>query len=87
MVSTCLMPNTLGWAGVTQAVKGAAEAISGDELKDETIDVNTSKFNHINDSSNENNNKKYFIMNTLQQQINEKNIFNNKGKIDIKIKE
>ena len=58
------------------------------EIKDETIDVNGSKINYINDSNNEyNNNKKFFIMNTLQQQINEKNIFNNKGKIDIKIKE
>ena len=55
------------------------------EMKEETIDINSSKNNNINDS-NENNKNKFYVMNTLQQQINEKNIFNSKGKIDIKIK-
>ena len=40
--------------------------------------------NEININDNK---SKYFIMNTLHQQINQKNPFNNKGKIDIIIEE
>ena len=44
--------------------------------------------NDSNDNANKSDNKnKYFIMNTLHQQINKKNPFNNKGKIDIIIEE
>lgn len=43
LVTTYLAPNTLSLAGAAQAAKGAAEAISGDEIKDETT-VSISEF-------------------------------------------
>lgn len=43
LITTYLAPNTLSLAGVAQAAKGAAEAISGDEIKDETT-VSISEF-------------------------------------------
>ena len=59
------------------------------ETKSEVNEMNNSKDNNKNDKK-ENNNydeNKNYIMNTLHQQINRKNLFNNKGKIDIIIEE
>ena len=61
-----------------------------EEEKNEMNDINNPKSNNLNDNNKDNINNnnindknKFFIMNTLQKQINQKNIFNNKGKIDI----
>ena len=56
--------------------------------KKEGKEEEKNEINDSNDNANKNDNKnKYFIMNTLHQQINQKNPFNNKGKIDIIIEE
>ena len=58
----------------------------GEETKNEKNDTKKSKNNNLF-RNNSQNKKKSFLMNTLMQQVNKKNPFNNKGKIDIIIEE
>ena len=58
----------------------------GEETKNEINDNKKSKNNNLF-RNNSQNKKKSFLMNTLMQQVNKKNPFNNKGKIDIIIEE
>ena len=58
----------------------------GEETKNEINDTKKSKNNNLF-RNNSQNKKKSFLMNTLMQQVNKKNPFNNKGKIDIIIEE
>ena len=61
--------------------------IENEETKIEINDTNSNSKNSNLYRNNKNIKKKYFLMNTLMQNINKKNPFNNKGKIDIIIEE